>query len=86
MSSRSLGKNAQKIEGTNISNNGIWLLAEGKEVFMTYEDFPWFKDVPIRQILNVEEPTHGHLYWPELDVDLTMEIIEHPESFPLKMR
>jgi hypothetical protein len=33
--------------------------------------------------LNVEEPRHGHFFWPELDVDLTEEIIEHPDRFPL---
>jgi len=53
---------------------------------MSYEDFPWFKDVPVRKFLNVEEPHAGHFYWPDLDVDLTAEIIEHPERFPLKMK
>jgi hypothetical protein len=53
---------------------------------MSYENFPWFKDVPVGKILNVEEPTPGHYYWPELDVDLTDEIISHPERFPLKAR
>lgn len=37
-------------------------------------------------ILNVEEPRRGHYYWPDLDVDLTEEIIEHPERFPLVAR
>ena len=46
---------------------------------MSYEDFPWFKDAPVGKILNVEEPNKGHFYWPDLDVDLTVEIIEHPE-------
>lgn len=23
------------------------------------------------------------LYWPDLDIDLTVESIEHPEKFPL---
>jgi hypothetical protein len=53
---------------------------------MSYEDFPWFKDVPVGKILHVEEPAPGHYYWPDLDVDLTEEIIEHPERFPLKAR
>jgi len=53
---------------------------------MSYDDFPWFRDVPVRQILNVEEPTPGHFYWPELDVDLTVNIIQHPERFPLKAK
>ncbi len=86
MSSRTLGTNAPEVEVTNISINGIWLWTKGTELFLPYEDFPWFKDVPIRKILNVEEPSSGHFYWPDLDVDLTAEIIEHPERFPLKMQ
>ena len=33
--------------------------------------------------INVEETAPGHYYWPDLDVDLTDETIEHPERFPL---
>jgi len=53
---------------------------------MSYADFPWFKDVPVGRILNVEEPTPGHYYWPDLDIDLTEEIISHPERFPRKAK
>jgi hypothetical protein len=53
---------------------------------MPYGNFPWFRDVPVGKILNVEEPTPGHFYWPDLDIDLTEEIILHPERFPLKAR
>ena len=84
MSSKTLGKNAA-VEVTNISSSGVWLLAGDRELFMSYADFPWFKDVPVRQILNIEVPCVGHFFWPELDVDLTVEIIEHPERFPLRM-
>lgn len=86
MSSKTLGKNISAVEVTNISSNGVWLLTGDKELFMSYEDFPWFKDAPVKKILNVEEPHEGHFYWPELDVDLTVEIIEHPERFPLKAK
>lgn len=86
MSSKTLGKNIAAVEVSHISCNGVWLLAGDKELFMSYEDFPWFKDVSVRKILNVEEPHAGHFYWPDLDVDLTAEIIEHPERFPLKMK
>jgi hypothetical protein len=74
------------VEVTNISNHGIWLLTREKELFIPYEEFPWFKDAPVGKILNVEEPTTGHFYWPELDVDLGIESIEHPERFPLKAK
>ncbi len=50
---------------------------------MSYEEFPWFKEQPVKSIINVEEPSLGHFYWPELDVDLSVEMIEHPERFPL---
>jgi hypothetical protein len=86
MRSKTLGKGISAVEITNISSNGVWLLTGDKELFMSYEDFPWFKDAPVGKILNVEEPHEGHFYWPELDVDLTVEIIEHPERFPLKAK
>ena len=86
MSSRALGKNTSEVEVANVSSHGVWLLAHERELFMPYEDFPWFKDVPVGKILNVEELSPGHFYWPDLDVDLTAEIIEHPERFPLKAK
>ncbi len=86
MSSSPLGKSTSEVEVTNISNHGVWLLAHGKEMFMSYQDFPWFQEVPVGKILKVEEPAPNHYYWPELDVDLTPDIIEHPERFPLKAK
>jgi hypothetical protein len=69
-----------------VSSHGVWLLAHGKELFMSYQDFPWFKDASISQVLHVEEPSPGHFHWPDLDIDLTEEIIEQPERFPLKAK
>ncbi len=84
MSSEPRGLGISGVEVTNVSSHGIWLLAGDKELFLSYEDFPWFKDQPLRRILSVEEPSPGHFYWPELDVDLGIESIEHPERFPLQ--
>jgi len=53
---------------------------------MSYDDFPWFKEQTIQSIINIEEPSSGHLFWPDLDVDLTEESIEYPERFPLKAK
>lgn len=86
MNSKMLGKNTASVEVSHISGNGVWLLTDDRELFMSYENFPWFKDAPIGKILNVEETRPGHFYWPDLDVDLTTEIIEHPEQFPIKMK
>jgi len=83
MNSLALGINTSDLEVTHISSHGVWLLAHGKELFMSYEKFPWFKDQPVGSIINVEEPSEGHFYWPDIDVDLTVESIEHPDRFPL---
>ena len=84
--SKTLGKNIVSVEVSHISGNGVWLLTEDRELFMPYDEFPWFKDAPVGKILHVEAPRPGHYYWPDLDVELTDEIIEHPERFPVKMR
>lgn len=86
MKSGSPGINILAAEVTKISSHGVWLLAEGRELFMSYEEFPWFKDASAAKILNVSEPSPGHYYWPDLDVDLSIESIEHPERFPLEAR
>ena len=86
MNSLAHGDSTSKVEVTNISAHGVWLLVHGRELFMSYEEFPWFKDIPVRSILNVEEVSPGHFYWADIDVDLTEEIIEHPDRFPLKQK
>jgi hypothetical protein len=79
-------KNTSEVEVTNISAHGVWILAHDKELFMSYDDFPWFQDETVSTILNVEESSSGHFYWPDLDVDLSVEIIENPGLFPLKAK
>jgi len=86
MNSLAHGKSISEVEISNISAHGVWLLANNKELFMSYENFPWFKEQTIKSIINVEEQSPGHFYWPDLDVDLTEEIIEHPEHFPLQSK
>lgn len=71
-------------EVTNISSHGLWILSNNKEFFLSYESFPWFKDKTIKDITKVETFREGHLYWENLDVDLSLEMIEHPERFPLQ--
>ena len=37
----------------------------------------------IEQITTLEWPSRDHLYWPLLDIDLSVESIRHPDRFPL---
>ena len=84
MKSKTAGESTSEIEVTNISSHGIWLYWDGKEQFLPYGEFPWFKEAKVSQIVNVESPTSTHAYWPDLDVDLSLDSIEHPEKYPLK--
>lgn len=83
MTSATLGVNTSPIEVTNISPHGFWLLLEEEELFLPFSQFPWFRDAAVGKILHVELPSPDHLYWPELDIDLAVESVRHPEWFPL---
>jgi len=83
MASATLGADISRVEVTNVSKHGFWVLLDGEELFLPFAEFPWFKDAPIGKLLNVERPRPHHLYWPDLDVDLAVESIRHPERFPL---
>lgn len=80
------GTSISEAEVTNISRQGIWLLIDERELFMPFSEFPWFVNAPVGAILNVSRPQPEHLRWPDLDVDLAIESIEHPERYPLKAR
>lgn len=86
MTSAALGTSTSQVEVTNISRHGFWLLLNGEELFLPFAEFPWFRDAAVGQIVQVELPSSGHLYWPELDIDLAVESIRHPERFPLVSR
>lgn len=79
------GSNTSEAEVTHISSHGIWLLSNDQELFLPYTEFPWFKDQPVKAIIHVEESSPGHFYWPDIEVDLTLEAIQHP-GFPLKAK
>lgn len=84
MNSLALGKNISPVEVSHLSSHGVWLLTQAEELVLSYDDFPWFRNQPVKSIIHVEEPAPSHFYWPDIDVDLTVEMIKHPERFPLQ--
>jgi hypothetical protein len=86
MKSVARGKHTSDVEITNVSKHGFWILAQDRELFASFKDFPWFKWASVGEILNVEMTGPHHLYWPDLDVDLAVESIENPNAFPLVSR
>ena len=83
MKSETPGSSTSQVEVTHISQHGVWLLTHGVEYFLPYEQFPWFKKASVEQIHNVQLQSKSHLYWRDLDVDLSLTIIENPEEFTL---
>jgi hypothetical protein len=77
------GTTTSVAEVTHVSRHGFWLLLDGEELLVSFAEFPWFKQATIEQLTAVEWPSANHLYWPQLDVDLSVESIRHPEAFPL---
>jgi hypothetical protein len=59
------------------------MLVRGEEKFLSFEQFPWFRDAAVSSVYAVELPSENHLYWPKLDIDLAVESIDHPDRFPL---
>jgi hypothetical protein len=78
-----LGTHTSEVEVSVASNKGFWLLLSNEELFVSFAEFPWFKKATIEEISSIEWPTPDHLYWPLIDVDLSVESIRHPENFPL---
>ena len=73
-------------EVTHVSRHGFWLLLGDEELLVRFEDFPWFRQATIDALTNVERPSADHLYWPQLDVDLSVRSIRAPAEFPLVSR
>jgi hypothetical protein len=80
------GTSTFPVEVTNVSRHGLWLLVGDEELFLPFEHFPWFRDASIEKISVVERQTADHLFWPLLDIDLSVESIRTPNAFPLVAR
>lgn len=86
MKSESTGTATSAAEILNVSPHGLWLMVREKEYFLDFDHFPWFRRANLEQLFRVELLHGEHLYWPDLDVDLDLDRIEHPEKYPLVAR
>ncbi len=78
------GAPTSAVEVVDISAHGIWLLTGDEELFLSYQEFPWFKQATVAAVFDVREESPGDFYWPQLDVDLCLDSIRNPEKYPLK--
>jgi hypothetical protein len=74
------------VELSNVSAHGIWLLIDERELFLPFDEFPWFREATIAQLASIERPSRESLRWLDLDMDLSIDSIEHPDRYPLVSR
>ena len=41
-------------EVSHVSTHGLWLLLGDEELFLSFVDFPWFKDATIGELCDIE--------------------------------
>ena len=69
-----------------INAQGIMLSVQGQDYFLSYNRIPWMQDAPIRSVLNVQMSGPDAIEWPDLDVDLEIDSLRHPERYPLVIK
>jgi len=85
MRSRKPGSATSDVEVMQVSNRGLWLYLTStkREYYLSFEHFPWFRNATVQQLSSVAVERGHILHWAELDVDLDLERIEHPQHYPL---
>ena len=69
-------------EITSIQRTGFWIMLDNHEYFVSFEDYPDFQNATVAQI-HAFRRTHDGLHWNDLDVDIEIEALKHPENYPL---
>ena len=71
---------------TSVSRHGFRICIGEREVYASFSDVPWFEDASVREVDSGELLSPCHLYWPELDIDLAVDSLDHPDRYPLVSR
>jgi hypothetical protein len=74
------------IKVLELSMHGCVLQISGDIMPFAFADFPWFRGLSAVEIEDARLSSSGHLYWPELDVDLSLACLRNPADFPLIAR
>ena len=67
---------------TSVESDGFWLLVQNEEFFVPFDRYPSFQNATIQQIFNFEDDGE-EFYWADLDIDIELDALRHPERFPL---
>ncbi|HEX7434254.1 MAG TPA: DUF2442 domain-containing protein [Anaerolineaceae bacterium] len=72
-------------EVTSIQRTGFWVIVDDNEYFVAFDEYPDFKKATVAQIHSLRR-FKGGLHWDELDVDIEIEALKHPEQYPLTFK
>ncbi len=70
-----------RAEVTTISPHGFWLELGEEELYMSFFEFPMFEHATVTQLCQVLWASSESLYWPALDLDLTVATIRNPSGY-----
>ncbi len=74
---------ARVVRILDFSSHGFWVDLGNEKLYAAYVDFPWFASATLAQLEDVQRPSADHLYWPALDIDLSVVSLRDPAAFPL---
>lgn len=69
-------------ELTRVTSHGFSLQVGREELRLPFKQFPWFRCATVDQLAAVEWQASGHLYWPTLAIDLSVDFIRGEAGQP----
>ena len=83
MKSSMPGGDSSGVELGDVTLYHFVLHVDGRRLRVSYYDFPCFREATTAELAAVRRPSPDRLRWPLLDVDLSLDSIEHPGRYPL---
>jgi hypothetical protein len=65
-------------EVTSINTLGFWLQVGPEELYLSFVEFPRFEQATVSQISRVVCLSSTRVYWPRLELELTLDTIRNP--------
>jgi hypothetical protein len=67
----------------DVTVHGFWVDLGNEKLYAASADFPWFAGATLAHVVEVQRASTDHLYWPALDIDLSIASLRDPAAFPL---
>ena len=78
--------NGTSVSVLMINAQGIMISVAGQDFFLSYNRIPWMREASIQDVLDVQMCGSEAIEWPNLDVDLEIDSLRHPERYPLLIK